>query len=137
MRLDTAVNLLCFGTPVLLVLAVWVWPLVTGRWRRPGWFFGTAGLCLVAIPVVWFVGAFSGGLDPEESCHLAGQAYDESYRAAHWREAARWFPLHNRCSAGYDLVPPWVNPALVVLPLLALACLGVASWLVVRRLRAR
>jgi hypothetical protein len=61
------------------------------------------------------------------------QRYDESYRAAHRREPQRWFPLHDRCGASYDLVPAWVNPALVVLSVLSLGCLGVAGWLVVRR----
>jgi hypothetical protein len=79
----------------------------------------------------------AGSWDPGESCDAAGQRYDDAYRAAHWREPARWFPLHNRCNAGYDLVPAWVNPAVVVLTLLAAGCLGVAVWLVAARRRGR
>jgi len=118
------------AAPVLLVLRLWGRPLFTGRWRSPGWFLGTAGGCVVAAVVTWFIGAFSGSsLDPEESCHAAGVTYDEVYRSAHWREPSQWFPLHNKCNAAYDLVPAWVNPALVLLLLLAIACLGMAVWL--------
>jgi hypothetical protein len=39
------------------------------------------------------------------------------------------------CHAGYDLVPGWVNPTLVVLPVLAVVCLVYAVRLV--RLRTR
>lgn len=37
------------------------------------------------------------------------------------------------CHAGYDLVPGWGNPALVVLPVLAAACLAYAVRLAVIR----
>ncbi|WP_199236051.1 hypothetical protein [Micromonospora sp. S4605] len=125
---------LCLAIPTLPVLWLWGRPLFTGRWTTPGWFIGTAGLCVGATAVTWFVGAFAGSsLDPEESCHAAGATYDSAYRSAHWQEPSRWFPLHNRCNASYDLVPAWVNPALVLLPLLAIGCLGVAVRLAVAR----
>lgn len=92
-------SLLCLGIPALLLLWLWARPVIAGRWQTPGWFLGTAGLCVVATGVTWFVGAFSGGLDPEESCHAAGVTYDRAYRSAHWEEPSRWFPLHNRCNA--------------------------------------
>ncbi|MEV4542951.1 hypothetical protein [Micromonospora echinaurantiaca] len=129
---------LCLAAPTLLVLWLWVRPVFAGRWKNPGWFVGTAGICAVATAVTWFLGAFAGSsLDAEESCHAAGVTYDDAYRSAHWREPSRWFPLHNKCNATHDLVPAWVNPALVVLPLLAAACLGLAVWLAVVRRRTR
>ncbi|WP_214411781.1 hypothetical protein [Sphaerisporangium fuscum] len=67
----------------------------------------------------------------EEACHRAGATYDKAYRSVHWREAWRWLPLHDRCGATFDLVPVWGNPALLLLPLLAAVCLGVAARLVV------
>ncbi|MEV0728257.1 hypothetical protein [Polymorphospora sp. NPDC050346] len=119
-----------------LLLRWWGGALLTDRWRTPGWFIATAGLCTVAAAVTWFVGVFSGSsLDPKESCRAAGATYDDAYRSLQWREHSRWFPLHNWCNADYDLVPVWVNPALVSLALLATVCLGVAGWLFVERLR--
>ncbi|MBG0569294.1 hypothetical protein [Actinoplanes aureus] len=123
--------------PAALVLWLWGRPLLTGRWRRPGWFVATAVLGVLAAAVTWFIGAFAGGLDPEESCHTSGTTYDPAYRAAHWREPSRWFPLHDRCNADYDLVPAWVNPALVLLAVLVAACLGMAARLAAVHHRAR
>ncbi|MEU8792209.1 hypothetical protein [Streptomyces sp. NPDC048643] len=125
-------NFLLLAVPVLIVLGLWSRPLLTGRWKTPGWFLVTAGLCLVAMLVTWIVGALAGSsMDAEESCHAAGTTYDRAYRSVHWQEPSRWFPLHNKCNAGFDLVPVWVNPALVVLPLLAVTFLGLAVRLAV------
>ncbi len=127
---------LLVAVPGMLVLWLWARPLLSSRWTTPGWFVATAGLCVVAAAVTWFIGAFSGSsLDPEESCHAAGTTYDEAYRSAHWREPSRLFPLHNKCNAAYDLVPAWVNPALVLLLLAATTCVGVAVWLAVANKR--
>ncbi|MGW2912050.1 hypothetical protein ACWC9X_16565 [Streptomyces asoensis] len=98
-----------------------------------------------ALFVVWLWGVWSGGLDVAETCTLLrGQKYDEAYRAEHWREPSQIFPLHNRCNASYDLVPAWINPALVLLALLASVSLvlGVTRLVLalsrtVGRLRAR
>ena len=54
------------------------------------------------------------------------ETYDRAYRRANFDEYTQWFPLHDKCHAGYDLVPGWVNPTLVVLPVLAVACLAYA-----------
>ncbi|SIN41036.1 hypothetical protein [Micromonospora cremea] len=127
---------LCLAIPALLVLWLWGRPLYTGRWKTPGWFLGTAALWVAATAITWFRGAFSGAfMNAEESCHSAGATYDGAYRSAHWQEPSRWFPLHNKCNATFDLVPAWVNPALVLLPLLATMCVGVAVWLAVVRRR--
>lgn len=121
---------------VLLLLWLWGRPLFTGRCRTPSWFIATAGLFVGGAAVTWLIGAFAGSsLDPEESCHAAGVTYDEAYRSAHWREPSRRFPLHNKCNAEYDLVPVWINPALVLLLLLAITCLGVAICLAVANQR--
>ncbi|MFF4244942.1 hypothetical protein ACFYY2_10775 [Streptomyces sp. NPDC001822] len=106
-------------------LFLWVRTLTRGQWRHsPGWFAGSTVLLLLATGAVYLVGSLAGGLDPEEACHADGEPYDRAYRRAHFREYTRWFPLHDRCHAGHDLVPAWVNPALVVLPALALLCLA-------------
>ncbi|GHH83630.1 hypothetical protein GCM10018793_46200 [Streptomyces sulfonofaciens] len=136
--MDTIANSLFLAVPALPVLWLWGRPLFTGRWRTPGWFVSTALLCVVATVATWFIGALAGtSLDAAESCTAAGFSYDSAYRSAHWREASRWFPLHDKCNATDDLVPAWVNPALVLLPLLALTCLGAAVRLAVAHRRNR
>lgn len=125
--------------PILLPLLIglWFWsrPLFSGTWRRsPSWFTWSAVLLLLGTGVSYLVGSLAGAsLDPEEACHKAGQTYDRAYRRANFEEYTQWFPLHDRCHAGYDLVPAWVNPALVVLPVLALLCLAYAAGLAVNR----
>jgi hypothetical protein len=75
----------------------------------------------------------SSAFDVKETCELLkGQEYDDSYRSEHWQEPGRWFPLHNKCNASYDLVPSYVNPAVVVLAILALGCVGTAVTMAIR-----
>ncbi|PJM94957.1 hypothetical protein [Streptomyces sp. CB01373] len=125
---------------VLVGLGLWLWGrlLVGGRWRRSaGWFAGTAVLLLLGTVASWLVGAMAGtSLDPAEACHSAGQTYDEAYRSAHLNET-QFFPLHDKCNAGYDMVPGWVNPAVVVLPVLAVACLAYSVRLAVIHRRTK
>ncbi|MGW7577829.1 hypothetical protein [Streptomyces sp. NPDC054765] len=130
--MDVIANSLFLAVLAVLILWLWTRPLFTGRWKTPGWFVGTAGLCIIATVVTWFIGAFAGtSMDPEESCHASGTTYDRTDRSIHWQEPAQWFPLHDKCNATYDLVPAWVNPALVLLPLPAITCLAMAVWLTV------
>ncbi|MER5433735.1 hypothetical protein [Streptomyces sp. NPDC002588] len=120
---------------------LWVWgrARVTGRWwPGAGWFLGAALLLMAATGVTYLAGSVAaGGFDPEEACHRAGQVYDDAYRRTHFDEYTQWFPLHDRCHAGYDLVPGWVNPALVVLPVLAVVCLAFSVWLAVLHRRTK
>ncbi|MEU4062528.1 hypothetical protein AB0F25_08840 [Streptomyces wedmorensis] len=123
--------------PLLVAFVFWLRPLFAGTWRRsPGWFVWSALLLLVATGVTYLVGSLAGAsLDPEEACNNAGQTYDRDYRRANFDEYTQWFPLHDKCNAGYDLVPAWVNPTLVVLPAVALVCLAYAIRLAVTRSR--
>jgi hypothetical protein len=126
---------------VLAGFGLWFWcrPLAGGRWRHSaGWFAGTAVLLVLGTGVTYIIGSLAGAsLDPEESCHANGQTYDGAYRRANFGEYTQWFPLHDKCHATYDLVPPWVNPTLVVLPVLAAACLAYAVRLTVVRQRTK
>ncbi|MCC3650760.1 hypothetical protein LIX60_04555 [Streptomyces sp. S07_1.15] len=129
--------------PVILVLiccalttAGWFWsrPLILGTWRRnPAWLTWSAVLLLMGAGVTYLIGSLVPitSLDPEEACNKAGQAFDWTYRRTNFEEYTQWFPLHNKCNAGYDLIPAWVNPALVALPALALLCLAHAVLLAV------
>ncbi|WP_326696439.1 hypothetical protein OG909_03325 [Streptomyces sp. NBC_01754] len=129
--------------PLLLPLltALWFWsrPLLSGTWRRsPVWFTWSAVLLLLGAGATYLIGSLAGAsLDPEEACHRAGQTYDGAYRRANFQEYTRWFPLHDKCHAGYDLVPAWVNPILIALPVLALICLAYAVRLTVIRCRTK
>ncbi|MFF1377456.1 hypothetical protein [Streptomyces sp. NPDC058308] len=110
---------------VPVLIGLWCYPLFAGSWRRsPVWFAVTAVFLLLGTGITYLIGALAGGLDTEEECHSAGQAYDSAYRREHFREFGQWYPLHERCHAGYDLVPAWVNPTLAVLPTLAVASLA-------------
>ncbi|MER7777068.1 hypothetical protein ABTZ21_19070 [Streptomyces sp. NPDC096191] len=95
-------------------------------WGRPRtWLsLGVVGVSsgVAGFAVAYLTGILSGGLDVGEACvHGHGVRYDEAYRAAHAREFSRWFPLHSKCNANFDLVPSWVNPAIVFFVLLAAA----------------
>ncbi len=98
---------------------------------------GLAVVSAFLLGITYFVGMFSGGHEVDETCAAAGQHYDHQYRAEHWREPSRWFPMHNRCNADHDLVPVWVNPAIVVLRVLIVVCVGGTVWAAVSRRRAR
>ena len=126
---------------VLVGPALWFWcrSLAGGRWRHSaGWFVLMAVLLVLGAGVTYLVGSLAGGnLDPEEACHARGQNYDRAYRTANFDEYTQWFPLHDKCHAGYDLVPGWVNPTLVLLPVLAVACLAYAVRLAVLQRRTK
>ncbi|GHA81157.1 MULTISPECIES: hypothetical protein [Streptomyces] len=111
---------------VLAVFVLSVWKtargLPTRRWRSPGWWAYPAVVLIGLGCVAWFIGTFSGGLDVREACAAAGAPYDDAYRTEHWREPSQWFPLRNKCNAGHDLVPAWVNPSLVVFAVMLVGC---------------
>ncbi|MFI9742430.1 hypothetical protein [Streptomyces sp. NPDC052494] len=125
--------LLLISVPLVFGLVFWLRPLLTGRWRHsPLWFAASAVPLLLGTGVVYLAGSLSGGsLDPEEACHMVGQEFDWAYRSANFDEYTQWYPLHDKCNEGYDLVPAWVNPTLAVLPTLALLCLAYSLWLAV------
>ncbi|WP_274917832.1 hypothetical protein [Streptomyces sp. WZ-12] len=110
------------------------------RQRRTGWLMlalVTAPVSLLALPVSYFVGLFSGGLDVAESCRLIHhEDYDAAYRSEHAAEMDRWFPLHNKCNSDFDLVPTWVNPALVFFAALLAASIITPIVAAVSHLRA-
>ncbi|MFB7373173.1 hypothetical protein ACFC0D_25375 [Streptomyces sp. NPDC056222] len=99
------------------------------------WLLLTA-VCCCGLFLIFVMGASAGGLDVREACGLAGQDYDEAYRAEHWQEPSRLFPLHNKCNASFDLVPAWINPTLVCLTVAAGAC-AITGMATARAGRAR
>ena len=64
---------------------------------------------------------------PRGACHADGQTYT----------GANQLFVSTKCHADYDLVPGWVNPALVVLAVLAVTCLAYAVRLAVIRRRTK
>ncbi len=113
-----------------------------GRWGRPRTWLSLGVACVSTgvggFFVAYLTGILSGGLDVEEACvHGHGVRYDDAFREAHAKEFNRWFPLHSKCNENFDLVPAWVNPAIVFFALLAaigVLCLAAA---VVTALRPR
>ncbi|WND36368.1 hypothetical protein RI578_19695 [Streptomyces sp. BB1-1-1] len=113
-----------------------------GRWAQPRTWLSLGVACVSTgvggFAVAYLTGILSGGLDVEEACvHGHGVRYDDAYREAHAEEFSRWFPLHSKCNENFDLVPSWVNPAIVFFALLAaigVLCLAAA---VVTALRPR
>jgi hypothetical protein len=85
-----------------------------GAWRQPSLWVYAVGAALLITAVSWTTGMFSQAWDLAEDCARHGQTVDESYQEHHLRDAHHWFPLHSRCNAHYDLVPAWVNPAIVI-----------------------
>lgn len=105
---------------VVLVAPVWSsWQLIQlargGSWRNPGWFARATWTSLYFWAGAWLWGLFSqaGIAKNEDVCRWAGQHYDAAYRDAHQAAARQLFPLSDPCNASYDLVPFWVNPAVV------------------------
>ena len=72
------------------------------------------------VPMLPWSGIWIGGLDEEETCQLFHhQEYDQKYRTSHPEHAGQnIFPLSNKCNAEYDMVPFWMNPAVVGFALL-------------------
>ncbi|MFG2756783.1 hypothetical protein [Streptomyces wuyuanensis] len=95
-----------------------------GEWREPLRWLLLSLVPWFGLVFTWFLGAFSGGLDVQETCELLeGQTYDSAYRDDNWQEPSRLFPLHNKCNASYDLVPSWINPTIVGLAVATAGCL--------------
>ncbi|WP_422771989.1 hypothetical protein ACN28C_02455 [Plantactinospora sp. WMMC1484] len=117
-----------------LCWAAWgsVAAILSRAWRSPGSWVRFAVLGATGTLLVYGIGLFSGfAHEIDETCHRLGEEYDDAYRAERWREPGRWFPLHNRCNADYDLVPAYVNPSLVVLAAVAVGCAAVAVALAI------
>lgn len=107
-------------------------------WSRPQRWLALAATCLVGLLYSWLSGAFVGGLEVDETCQFQHrQHFDDAFWDAHHHEWSTWFPLHRMCNADYDLVPFWVNPALVILGLGAIGCLVTAALLIRPRFHGR
>lgn len=103
-----------------------------GRMPIVGWFM-LSFLSSVALGFTFFIGAFvASGKDIDETCAKAGQQLDRNYRAQNWQEPSQLFPLHDKCNAGYDMVPAWINPALVLFASLAAVFLCIFVVLALR-----
>ncbi|MEU6841792.1 hypothetical protein ABZ930_07975 [Streptomyces sp. NPDC046716] len=103
-------------------------------WRGAKWWAHLLSVSLFAALAVWLRGLFSMGLNVREECQFTHhQLYDAAYRDAHTAEYNKWFPLHSKCNAGYDMVPAWVNPVVVLALAVSLVCLAVLVRLAAAR----
>ena len=100
-----------------------------------GW-LGLSFLSFIAIGVTYFIGIFASGKDTDETCAKAGQLLDNTYRAQNWQEPGRLFPLHNKCNAGYDMIPIWINQALVIFSVLTATFICAFIVAATKRLKA-
>lgn len=108
------------GLPVLRLLwSLWNLHRVPGgpcggSWRRPPWWARPRSLALCVGRAARLRGAPSGGSDVGESCAYGRhRTYDAAHRAARAEEFGRPFPVRDTCDRAYDLVPGWVNPAVL------------------------
>ncbi|MEU0964061.1 hypothetical protein ABZ357_00975 [Streptomyces sp. NPDC005917] len=114
-----------------LLWSLWnLFRIVTGlrdrSWRRPLWWTRVCSIALFAGLAAWIWGVFRTGLDVRETClFVHHEHYDRAYRDAHAAELQKFFPLHNKCNAHFDLVPPWVNPSLMVCAVVAMTAVAV------------
>ncbi|MFJ7630529.1 hypothetical protein ACIQZN_28995 [Streptomyces sp. NPDC097595] len=128
---------LAFWTPTVFVCAV-IAVVVWRRQRETGLLrpVSMVALCCMALlnaVTAWLLGASQVGLDLKESCEFRhGVSFDEAWNDVHYAESQKFFPLHSKCSATVDLVPAWVNPAIIALTLLAVGFLCGAVCLRVR-----
>ncbi|WP_146069210.1 hypothetical protein [Arthrobacter sp. ZGTC412] len=99
----------------------------TARHRIEPWWIQLGIFSAFMVPVLLFFGILTGGLDDQETCGIRHQQhYDREYRKAHPEHAGRnIFPLSNKCNADYDMVPFWMNPAVVGFALLAVGAFTV------------
>ena len=63
--------------------------------------------------LVYSFGLLSSPYDAVETCREHGERFDDSAAFDPYREDL--FPLSSKCNASFDLVPAWVNPALLAL----------------------
>ncbi|MGW7075486.1 hypothetical protein [Streptomyces sp. NPDC054866] len=135
-RLFAVVTALLLTAGLLVVIAArrGFRALRAGRGAWPMVALATAPVSFLGLLISYCVGAFAGALRVDKSCRLHQEPYDTVYRAQHAEETDRWFPLHNKCNAGFDLVPGWVNPAVVIFAVLLVAGIGTVAVATVARL---
>lgn len=125
-----------FWIPTVLVCAV-LTLVVRRKQRTPGLLQASSMAVLSCVAFLnavtaWVLGLSRNGLDLRESCEQKAGTFDDAWHDAHDAESQKFFPLHAKCGATVDLVPAWVNPAIVVLLLLSAAGLCAAVGLGVR-----
>jgi len=112
--------------------------LVRRKQREKGFLQPSSMIALCWISVlnavtVWLLGFSRTGLDLKESCEYKnGVPFDDKWNDVHYMESQGVFPLHAKCNATVDLVPAWINPTVIALTLLSVACLCTAIYLEVR-----
>ena len=98
----------------------------------PGWEPGQERLFGFSVLVHVFGLGYLSGSQKGQPCVIGHEVrFDPAYE---FRRTA--FPLANPCNAEYDLVPAWVNVAVVLFAAATLACLGVPVVLTRRDRRA-
>ncbi|RJQ78451.1 hypothetical protein D5S17_12925 [Pseudonocardiaceae bacterium YIM PH 21723] len=83
---------------------------------HPGVWPAAAAGAGILLAFVYFSSIWVGGLDIAETCELRGESWDGIYHNQHERDGLL---VHQWCNQHYDLMPVWVNPALVILWVLA------------------
>lgn len=92
------------------------------RLRVRAW-LGLALLAFLAFGFTVVAGWAASGKNIYHGCATAHQTLDRSYLDQHYREFGQLFPMRNKCNADYDLIPGWINPALVVFAVVTVVCL--------------
>jgi hypothetical protein len=105
-----------------LLLIMWLldgYPSTGSRWRL------YSRLCLISGGVavlLWCYGvAKPNNLEISEGCLSQGGSWDPEYNYAHRDKDNRLFPVSMSCSAEFNAVPGWLNPAVAVFTVLSMA----------------
>lgn len=109
--------------------------------KHPGsfhpWRWMTAGFLSSMLSfVLWMGGVGLSGFDLGEECAKRRFPLDYGYLSEHLADRTRILPLSAPCNARDDLIPVWLNPAIIICLLSALAFLALSVSSFVGRRKA-
>ena len=99
------------------------------------WGFVIGGiLSLVSSFIVWLMGVGLAGFDLADQCLERGYPFDREYLSElhSANKYSKVFPLSSPCNAQDNLIPIWVNPAIIILAVGGIILLTLSVFIIVR-----